>query len=333
MISRNFDSVAIILNTDGQIVAASYPYSESYIGKSISKDLVKELISGKSVQKMIGISLVSSKPVLAVCEPIIYNESLLGTAMILSPEPIINAVKKDILIFAIITFVLSVLIAFILSYITSKKMTKPLNKLCRASEKIANGNFNERVNIESYNEIKQLAGNYNNMAEYLDNLEQMRSSFVANVSHELRTPMTTIGGFVDAIIDDTIPKEKQTEYLEIISSEVKRLSRLITRLLDASKSEYMLNNIVKNKFDFSEMLRQTIIKFEQIINTKNITTFEKNAFFHCDALLNVEFANEVESIGDTAFSQCYSLHGTIDLSNVKSMSLSIKMYRYQLRPG
>ena len=72
------------------------------------------------------------------------------------------------------------------------------------------------------------------MAEVLARNETMNRSFVANVSHELKTPMTTIGGFVDGILDGTIPEEKHHQYLEVVSGEVKRLSRMVRSMLDRS---------------------------------------------------------------------------------------------------
>lgn len=73
-----------------------------------------------------------------------------------------------------------------------------------------------------------MARGFNEMASALATTENMRRSFVANVSHELKTPMTTIGGFIDGILDGTIPKERHEHYLRIVSDEVRRLSRLGT---------------------------------------------------------------------------------------------------------
>ena len=76
---------------------------------------------------------------------------------------------------------------------------------------------------------------FNNMATSLQQTEELSRGFVANVSHELKTPMTSIRGFVDGMLDGTIPPEKHNQYLKIISEEVARLSRLVVRMLDAAK--------------------------------------------------------------------------------------------------
>lgn len=83
-------------------------------------------------------------------------------------------------------------------------------------------------------EVNDLALAFNTMADSLEQSEQRRQEFIANVSHELKTPMTTIGGYVDGILDGTIPKETEKHYLQIVSSEVRRLSRLVRSMLDLS---------------------------------------------------------------------------------------------------
>ena len=99
----------------------------------------------------------------------------------------------------------------------------------------ASGKFDVRVPVRGNDEIAELATTFNNMAQSLDNYETTRNTFVANVSHDLRTPMTTISGFIDSILVGAIPPEKHEYYLGVISTEIKRLSRLVTTLLDVSR--------------------------------------------------------------------------------------------------
>ena len=108
------------------------------------------------------------------------------------------------------------------------------------------------------------------MADSIEQLETMRRSFVANVSHDLRTPMTTIGGFVQGILDGTIPPEKQNQYLTIVLDETKRLSRLVNELLDISKMEQGSFTLELRDFNINEMIRLSVIKLEKRITEKNI---------------------------------------------------------------
>ena len=108
------------------------------------------------------------------------------------------------------------------------------------------------------------------MADSLSGLEKMRRTFLGNLSHDLRTPMTTISGFVDGILDGTIPKEKEEHYLQIVSSETKRLSRLVSALLDLSRLQAGERKFTFSDFDICEMAREIIISFEQQIESKRL---------------------------------------------------------------
>jgi len=118
---------------------------------------------------------------------------------------------------------------------------------------------------------------FNNMASSLERNEETRRTFLANVSHDMRTPMTTIGGFIDAILDGTIPEDQQEHYLKIVSSEIKRLSRLVSTLLDISKIQAGERKFTMEPFDICELSRQIIISLEQRLTDKNL-----DVEFECD---------------------------------------------------
>ena len=100
--------------------------------------------------------------------------------------------------------------------------------------------------------------------------ETMRQEFTANVSHELKTPMTTIAGFMDGMLDGTIPREKYAYYMQTVSDEVKRLSRLVRSMLDISRLKSTGEEIVKSRFDVTETLGRTLLAFEQKIEEKRL---------------------------------------------------------------
>lgn len=162
------------------------------------------------------------------------------------------------------------LAAVIATYFITEKITHPLKSMTHATKKFAKGDFKERVEVVGNDEIAELALAFNNMAESLENLEKMRNSFLANVSHDLRTPMTTISGFIDGINSGAIPPEKQKHYLGIISSEVHRLSRLVSQLLDISRLESGDRKFVYTDFNIAEVARLIIISLEQNINEKRL---------------------------------------------------------------
>jgi len=172
--------------------------------------------------------------------------------------------------------IFSLLADLIIVYISVYRTTKPLRQMTKAAKQYANGDFSQRIYINEKTrgkystEIEELAEAFNSMAQDLSALEMSRRSFVSNVSHELKTPMTSIGGFIDGILDGTIEGQDEKKYLRIVSDEVKRLSRLVTAMLNMSRLEAGKMEIKPAEFDISEMLFTTILSFEQIIETRQI---------------------------------------------------------------
>ena len=163
------------------------------------------------------------------------------------------------------------ILMFVAVYTMSYRFTKPLKLMSEAAKSMARGDFSKRIPIYSDDEIGELSVSFNDMTNSLERLEKMRRSFVANVSHELRTPMTTIAGFIDGIADGTISEEKSGYYLNIVSSEVKRLSRIVESMLNLSRLEAGEVNLNPSLFSVSDTLVNVVISREQHITEKNIT--------------------------------------------------------------
>jgi len=171
------------------------------------------------------------------------------------------------------TAVLILLMAMVMSYLTSKRMAKPLNEMTAASRRFSHGDFSARVTDDGFreDELGELTTAFNVMADSLEKSDELKRDFIANVSHELKTPMTTIAGFADGILDGTIPKEGQDQYLMTISSETKRLSRLVKGMLEISQmQEAAPLELKKQSFDISEVLCQTLINFENRITERGL---------------------------------------------------------------
>jgi His Kinase A (phosphoacceptor) domain./HAMP domain. len=135
---------------------------------------------------------------------------------------------------------------------------------------MAKGDFSTKINVVDDDEIGDLAKSFNAMSSELGRMDNARREFVANVSHELRSPLSTIQGYIDGVVDGTIPMEKSKFYLEIAQKETRRMSRLISELLDITKMEsgaFPLNLV---EFDINELIRLTIIKMESRINDKDL---------------------------------------------------------------
>ncbi|WP_317380538.1 HAMP domain-containing sensor histidine kinase, partial [uncultured Intestinimonas sp.] len=169
------------------------------------------------------------------------------------------------------TSVVVMLIAFITTSVTSLRMTRPLKDMAEAVRKFGHGEYETRVDCTGRcDEVGELAEAFNAMADSIAQAEAKRSEFVANISHELKTPMTTIAGFADGILDGTIPPGREKEYLKVISSETRRLSRLVRKMLDLSRLQSSERVTAQEQFDISEVMLRVLVSLETKINAKGL---------------------------------------------------------------
>ena len=188
----------------------------------------------------------------------------------LSPQSI-RVFYNSILKLFLLSALAPLIVLFFAEYFISYRFTKPLRLMSEASRSMAKGDFSKRIPVNSDDEIGELSIAFNQMTNSLVQTESTRRRFIANVSHELKTPMTTIGGFIDGIVDGTIPPEKQHQYLQIVSNEIKRLSRLVQSMLDLAKLESGEQQIKRSTFSFFEMICTIVVSQEQRINSRGIT--------------------------------------------------------------
>ena len=171
----------------------------------------------------------------------------------------------------LITAVVVILIAFLASFITAMRFSRPVKEIAGAAREFGHGNLAVRVDVGNReDEVADLANAFNAMAESLEKNEMRRSEFIANVSHELKTPMTTISGFADGILDGTIPRERQEEYLQVISSETRRLSRLVRNMLDIARDRSDEAGQPQEQFDICEVLVRVLVSLESKVTDKGL---------------------------------------------------------------
>ena len=202
------------------------------------------------------------------------SDQVIGIIVVSTPMEGTTTVLSRISETYVIVSVLVILIAvLVLSYYT-RRSTSPLRGMARTATAFGHGDLKARATIPegAPQEIQELGLAFNNMAHSLEQSEYQRKEFVANVSHELKTPMTTIGGYVDGILDGTIPPEQQAHFLRIVSDETKRLSRLVRSMLDISQlqEQGQIPEEKKTVFDLTECAGLVLITFEQPITAKQL---------------------------------------------------------------
>ena len=171
------------------------------------------------------------------------------------------------------TCVVVLLLSIVASTITSARQVRPLNEIAEAARKFGHGEFDVRIRGYEHrqDEVGALAEAFNNMAGSLEKSENQRNEFIANVSHELKTPMTTISGFAEGILDGTIPPEREREFLQVIASETRRLSRLVRRMLDMSRLKALNEKITaQEQFDISEVMLRVLVSLEGRITQRGL---------------------------------------------------------------
>ena len=213
---------------------------------------------------------VYQKPHYIVGVPVTADGSAIAVLFAASPADDLMDFLKEISQMFLISTAVVLILAFVLIFFLTSQMVRPLKQMLEATQSFSKGDFSKRVPVSGYDEIGQLSMAFNNMASTLAVNESTRRAFVANISHELKTPMTTIAGFVDGILDGTVPEEKREQYLQVVSNEVGRLSRLVRSMLDTARIEAGEMEIRPSVFDISETIRQTIFTFEQGIEDKRL---------------------------------------------------------------
>lgn len=199
-----------------------------------------------------------------------YNEQVIGYCLSLrSTEAEADLMK--VVYKALLSSSLWVMLAAVIAvYFITERIVHPLKQMTRATSEYAKGSFEKRIEVIGQDEVSELAVSFNKMADALMNMEKMRNAFLANVSHDLRTPMTTISGFIAGITSGAIPPEKHGYYLGVIQSEIHRLSRLVSEILDVSRLESGDRKFNFADFDIAEVSRLILISFEQKIEEKNL---------------------------------------------------------------
>ncbi|MBR3976020.1 MAG: HAMP domain-containing histidine kinase [Clostridia bacterium] len=248
------------------------------------------------------ISILSEGEYLLACAPVMQNSTAEAFVVTLqSLSDVYLPYTTGFLRMFILSQLMSLLIVFITALIASFTMVKPLKKVTEATTHYSKGDFSIRINTyDSYKELAELIESINSMVDNLALYEESRSNFVANVSHELKTPMTIISGFVDGILDGTVPEKEAAKYLQIVSDEVKRLSRLVIAMLNMSKIEAGQLTLNPSPIQLSDMVIRNFIGFEKIIeehsiNIKGIDNLENIVVNADDVLINQIIYNLIDN--------------------------------------
>ena len=275
----NVSGLSIILaETDGKVVYGFDGATNTFLqgDATLPSSIVSSVTAGNSYSGMFSVSGLYEKARYGVGYPISWVEDgqtgIGGIVLVSSDTGNLTEMWRVLAQIFFFTAVVVFILAFIASSITSARQAKPLHEMAQAVHKFGHGEFDTR--LTGYegrrDEIGELAAAFNSMADSLSRSEARRSEFVANVSHELKTPMTTIAGFADGILDGTIPPERERECLQVISTETRRLSRLVRRMLDLSRLEAADRSAAQGQFNVTEVMLRVLVSLEPKVNSRQL---------------------------------------------------------------
>ncbi len=182
----------------------------------------------------------------------------------------INSFTQTVMAIYILFGMLGVLLIYLMLKRRVRKHITYENEILRITELYSKGDFSDKISTDMPGNLGDIAACINSVAADVEKSEESSKTFIANVSHELRTPMTTIGGFVDGILDGTIKKSRQTEYLVLVSNEIKRLRILISSMLNMTKFESGTMRPNFKETNITDLVIQVVLMFEKKIEEKKL---------------------------------------------------------------
>jgi two-component system, OmpR family, sensor kinase len=166
-------------------------------------------------------------------------------------------IRKQILIAGAI----ALLFASVAGYLVARALSRRIKRLEVAAEKVAAGDFSQRIPIDSDDELGQVAWAFNDMQRQLAQLDSARKRFIATASHELRTPIFSLGGFVELLQDEELDEETRQQFLAQTAEQIARLRKLATELLDLSKLEAGALELRREPTDVGKLAREVTAEF------------------------------------------------------------------------
>jgi len=270
ILGSTLESNIFLVNNDGQTLLCSEGTDCDHTHHTVSGSIMRKVASGE-YKEMGNLSNVYREQYFTVGQPLLDpTGNMVGAVFVSAEAESLNEFLIEILKLYGVSALLALLAAVFLTGFSTTKMVRPLQRIAAVTDRFAQGDFTQLIPVESDDEIGRLATSLNSMASYLSASEASRRSFVSNVSHELKTPMTSISGFVDGILDGTIPEEKHNHYLQIVSDETKRLSRLVRSMLSLSRIEAGEMKYTPQPVDLTDILFRTVFTFEPRIEEKNL---------------------------------------------------------------
>ena len=257
-----------IMNPSGRVLVDSkHPID---VENQIVVENFDPTITGNSYYTVGNFFGMSEEDMLTVFAPITSDFKVKGYVVILMPISTIEQSSNSLLNISYLLLVILFLLSLIILIFFTELVYIPLRKITRATEQYALGNLHYQLTVDSEDEIGYLAASLSYMAEELAQGEENQKKLVANISHDFRSPLTSIRGYLEAMLDGTIPPEMHEKYLQIVLNETDRLTKLTNNLLTLNNLNAKGMLLEKTDFDINSVIKNTAATFEGTCKQKMI---------------------------------------------------------------
>ena len=288
IIGESAEAYLFFTDNDGRVMIASSP--DKLESLTVPEEMMEKIdASDADYYHVFGTlgGMLDGKSYITVSEMRNENGQPSGYLFLCSSGEQLTQFKQQFWSNFLLSACVMLLCASILTKLLMRKLTDPLQKVTDAAQRFGGGDLSVRVEgVEGEGEVADLARTFNRMADNIQTNDNSRGQFMGNIAHELRTPMTTIKGFVDGMLDGTIPPDMQNHYLQLVSEETGRLARLIQNMLDLSKLESGEYQVNARMFNIWDTLTGVALSAEQRINDGMIEieglTMDEKALVYAD---------------------------------------------------
>lgn len=258
------DCNIMVLSVDGTIILDS---SGQHTDKVINFDPTDAKNNNRFTNNFYGLF---NDTQLTVFYPITYSFKTCGYIVVSKPISLIRDNSNSVFNYNYITMLIIVFLNFGFVIMFILDIIKPVRKITAHLDNYAKGDFSDKIKLNRNDEIGQLADALDYMGSEINSLNEYQRKFIANISHDFRSPLTSIKGYLEAMLDGTIPPEMQEKYLGIVISETERLTKLTNNLLTMNNVNEQGMVLDISDFDIVAIIKQTIETFEGICFKKKL---------------------------------------------------------------
>lgn len=299
------DSKILLVDRKGGVYVDPNSNNQKYQKLTIEYEELSSVFQGNIITKQDKSYKYFNEPSLVIGYPLKNADGkVIFSLFVVSSLPEISKTIDEIFHISILIIILSSLVMFFFIYILGLSLKREFNKIIASVKSIAKGNFKKRINTKRLDELGELSHHINVMAGELENIDHSRKNFISNVSHDLRSPLTSILGYSQAMLDNTIPPERYSDYLKIIKGESQRLITLSNSLIELNRIDS--NVLAKDAFDVNSLLLNVLDAFEQRLLDKNMQVDVKLTCEKCQAYGNkAQIERVIHNLIDNAIKFAY----------------------------